>query len=492
MKFVTLFISLFFFVSCKNEKVEIQKNSFVVLCFDNYSPRPYTTPGGAFRPIDVGVTYISVFNEELQYFPNNLKDTLKIDCENDFVECLISYRNFEPVYFSLFKGDTVHVTMDSLCYPIMRSKHSKELTDLYNIPYSVRRGHTHLGLESQNWLGESYFVQMGETIDYIRQQNWAIAADYCPIGVLRDMFLSYSSSYIDTIQAYKQKGLLSDKASERYLYWLQMKKECAESILKNRATNHDGEMKKGISDSLLCYPSYRNFLRSYLSFYNSSKGSLIKETQESYFDLRKTFDQLAADSLPPLSKNVLLRYCVENMGESFSGQDVLAYSQKYLNITSDTVFYDQMITTYNLLADENELWLLDSDGKRTTYNQLVAQCIGKVIYVDFWASWCIPCINELPIVLHAKEIYGDRLTVCAVSLDKNRTLWKKGLEKYKMQHFINLTVLDEDGKADEQIEQLGIAAIPANFLLDKNHQVVGTNLHGKELINTLDRLLKNR
>lgn len=114
---------------------------------------------------------------------------------------------------------------------------------------------------------------------------------------------------------------------------------------------------------------------------------------------------------------------------------------------------------------------------------------GEYILIDFWASWCIPCIEGLPYIRQAKKMYGDKLTVCMVSMDKKHNMWIKSIDKEKLNSFINLNVYDELGQMNEDVQALGIESIPYNVLLDKQHRIVVTDLHQKELLDKLHELL---
>lgn len=119
----------------------------------------------------------------------------------------------------------------------------------------------------------------------------------------------------------------------------------------------------------------------------------------------------------------------------------------------------------------------------------IAQLKGKLILVDFWASWCIPCREGMPYIRKAVERYGDRLTVCLISMDKQHDAWKKLIVTDRLEQFINLTAVDNAGNMDKTVDGLGIKSIPYSFLLDEKHQVIATGLHKEALMNKLDSLL---
>ena len=113
---------------------------------------------------------------------------------------------------------------------------------------------------------------------------------------------------------------------------------------------------------------------------------------------------------------------------------------------------------------------------------------GKVVLVDFWATWCQPCVEELPNVLAAYAKYHDKgFEIVGISLDQNEDQMKRFIADKKItwqQYF--------DGKGfDSKLGQkYGVSAIPATYLIDGDGKIVARNLRGPALGHTLDRLLK--
>ena len=108
---------------------------------------------------------------------------------------------------------------------------------------------------------------------------------------------------------------------------------------------------------------------------------------------------------------------------------------------------------------------------------------GKYVLIDFWASWCGPCRNEMPNVKAAYEKYASKgFEVISISIDKKQKPWKTAIEELGM----NWTqVLNVDAA-----DIYGIYAIPKTFLIDPEGIVVAKDLRSKKLEKTLLNLLE--
>jgi len=112
---------------------------------------------------------------------------------------------------------------------------------------------------------------------------------------------------------------------------------------------------------------------------------------------------------------------------------------------------------------------------------------GKVVLLDFWASWCRPCRIENPNVVRLYEKYKDQgFEILGVSLDNNRGQWLKAIEQDKLswEH-----VSDLNGWRSEAAQDYYVRAIPATFLLDQEGKIIAKNLRGPSLERKLAEML---
>lgn len=114
---------------------------------------------------------------------------------------------------------------------------------------------------------------------------------------------------------------------------------------------------------------------------------------------------------------------------------------------------------------------------------------GKIVLVDFWASWCSPCRQEIPNLLSQYKMYKDKgFEILSVSLDSSRDKWLKAVQQEGMGW---AQVSDLNGSSNSVARLYGVSAIPATFLVDREGKLISTNLRGEDLNKKLAELFKN-
>jgi thiol-disulfide isomerase/thioredoxin len=132
-----------------------------------------------------------------------------------------------------------------------------------------------------------------------------------------------------------------------------------------------------------------------------------------------------------------------------------------------------------------EIALTDPDGNVRKLSSLK----GKVVLIDFWASWCGPCRKENPNVVAIYGKYHDKgFEVFSVSLDKDRESWLKAIAKDNLlwqNHVSDLKYWKSAGALT-----YGVSSIPYTVLVDKKGKIVAKKLRGDELENKVKELCK--
>lgn len=112
---------------------------------------------------------------------------------------------------------------------------------------------------------------------------------------------------------------------------------------------------------------------------------------------------------------------------------------------------------------------------------------GKVVLLDFWASWCMPCrLSNRKLVKLYPKYRNKGFEIMSVSIDDDTKDWKKALEKDKISW---PAVIDKGGWDTPTPRRWGVEAIPSSFLIDKEGRVIGMDLSPKELETVLKKIL---
>ncbi|GGB83872.1 TlpA family protein disulfide reductase [Dyadobacter sediminis] len=144
---------------------------------------------------------------------------------------------------------------------------------------------------------------------------------------------------------------------------------------------------------------------------------------------------------------------------------------------------------YHAKAQENEIKvgvmapeisLPTPQGKIVTLSSLR----GNLVLIDFWATWCAPCVEEQPELKRLYDTYnlsvkkGRKLEIYGVSLDSKKPAWEKAIRKFEIKW---PQVSDLKFWSSPVAKTYNLEGIPYNVVVDSDGYIIALNLHGKEL-----------
>ena len=214
------------------------------------------------------------------------------------------------------------------------------------------------------------------------------------------------------------------------------------------------------------------FLSAFKENRQNGLNLLFEYTKENMTNpVGETFFRIIAGNLESTQQRELLALA----RPEFKKDENIQRLENQLSMLEPTEIGKRFVDLKAKTPNEQDIALSDYVGK------------GKVVLVDFWASWCGPCRTEMPYVVEAYKKYKNKdFEVVGVSLDKDITSWKNGIKD------LNITwpqMSDLKFWDSELSAAYGVQSIPFTVLLDKDGTIIAKNLRGEELLLKLDELL---
>lgn len=276
--------------------------------------------------------------------------------------------------------------------------------------------------------------------------------------------------YLDNNQ-YKKYKLTGSAASTQLQVFLEAYNN-QYSALKEKITQYDSALQSNKSDSMLLV-------------YKGEKDKSLKDINQL---ILSNIQQSAAS---PALRSYLLAKSFATMDKNEIAK-LIGTSTIQFRGYAPIEFLNNVIKAQLKLNAPHPLFgkkapsfsLADSTGKRWHTDSL----IGKYALIDFWASWCKPCVEEIPNLSRAFRNYKTKnFTIVSVSLDSNLVAWKRTVKNEGM-YWQQLN--DKRAWESPIVKQYNMNALPFNVLIDTTGNVIAVNLRGRELSLKLKELLK--
>lgn len=137
-----------------------------------------------------------------------------------------------------------------------------------------------------------------------------------------------------------------------------------------------------------------------------------------------------------------------------------------------------------------EITMTKADGTAFSLSTLK----GKIVLIDFWATWCAPCVEEQPELKALYDTYSDKVKnnqfeILGISLDRNKESWQKAIDRFGINW---IQVSDLKFWKSPVAKLYEVDELPFNIIIDGQGTILAKNLHGKDLEDFLKKsLLQN-
>ncbi|WP_430410234.1 TlpA family protein disulfide reductase [Kordia sp.] len=465
MKNITVVLLIcILFLSCKEEvtpkkKIEEDKKpNEIVMIFNkrSYTKDTLRADDGSYtvkrdKPIFYtnGKTYEKIFLE-----PNNISKTDTVKIKTD-ISIVVNHR-YHFYYDSSYKfnvGDTIIFDYPNDA-PHVSVLNNTEKNDYnvevdYNLSHAVYKG----AVEFYNENNKRFRTEKEKTV----YRN-----------VLKENIIEKEKT-LDSL--YDLKKLSSD-----YYSFLKTTIHYKNKIIHSNYSADQTELK---NDSLLFIQSYQHFLNNF-----TFKHFDISYSQKGYQNLPDyltLYDSIEKSVLFSTKiKNYLLYNTTRSIIKNYDQSKITKYFDKFKQEVKDTVLVNRILEDFlldfsSLKTETADVNLINISKERKTLNEIIQSHKGKIIYVDFWASWCVPCREVMPDSKKLIQEYENKnIVFLFISIDTNFKSWKKAAKDENILYYRHSQLAINYPKATF-FKDLQLKSIPRYLIFDTDGQLIHKN-----------------
>lgn len=258
------------------------------------------------------------------------------------------------------------------------------------------------------------------------------------------------------------------------------------------------------NDDALIDPVQRTLVWYYITYQTSKENGFQKYTDMSKSMMDKyttSFDQLEGTTQLYYMARLLHEYCIKTPPstvrrvhkalESIDAEG--GYTEIATERCGDRMAEEDAVVVKDDTMDDEEdgvgassFKMTNLKGKKITLKEFK----GKVVYIDFWASWCGPCRKQFPFAKKLKHSLTKSqkkdIVFLYISIDNTEQIWKSAIEKLGIEGY---HVLSTGGWNSRAVKYFGINSIPRYMIVDKKGKIVDIDAKRPQMQGLLDDLL---
>ncbi|MCB0685927.1 MAG: TlpA family protein disulfide reductase [Saprospiraceae bacterium] len=493
IKFIIYVFWWMLFWSCAHDQEEIEQsvNHDSVVLISRYAPGPYNhylsedTVGqinlnktGPYAPISSPrFTYLDDRQVVRDWVPEiDFVDTIAIRCVDQYLEVKVdNYFTLMPTTFLFKAGDTVVIDypgklpsvkiLNRAIEDVALNYNNYRLSRLFNNSLSTHRK-VRLGVLLDHDLSydETVIKYYKKSLDAITEENHWLDS-LVSEGLISEDDFRYRIDNLNELR----KQHLKNRMIKKYV-----EDQEQESLERHLPVIDTFEFSK--VDSLMKFAFFRNRLDRISQYnlplifnFNGNAGS-------AFIDARIRFDSICMDSrFTQAARDFLLVGAYQQILANFPIEDRNIYWSRMNNMIHDRELLRDLENKYNLdFGDSNKLVLTSLSADSLTFQDLLQKYRGQWLYIDFWGSWCQPCLRQIPSSRKLyRELQENNIEFIFLALNDKRDQWLHVIASDSLNFGRHYLV--ENSSTSTVLETLSISTLPHYLVYNPDGQLIDSN-----------------
>lgn len=465
--FICLAVSLFGFSACSqlsnSETEAVEDKNIVVVFLKNPIQKESNTDNIFARPNSLSYYGEDLIRNDIRLNNPSRNDTIIVPGVQEFMPVDLYYNNVTFNYYFKQRDTVVFTFKDDV--PVAEIVNRETLPNDANFSFFAKKH-------------DNQPVKIDDKLIYLT------LSEMSPEEAVKGNYNKYLKrrSYLDSLESNKLvspnvKDFYSEQNRYEFVGALlyQKQSQIAADLLKNFSID------SMINDETLLYSEFfHSFLDRYL--WSDDFSVKIRTAQSISVDYKLLYEKIKTTFSNIKVRNYLLFYCLQKIQEEGSSESLKDYVAKFKTDVRDTIYNDYInknFSTYPSISGTTMLASLQGT-EDIDLKQYIKESVNKVLYVDLWASWCMPCRAAFPASEKLREDYkDDPINFVYISIDAKYTDWEKASHNESLSDYSNSFLL-RDAKNADLLKEIALTTIPRYLIFDKKGSLVFDNAPSPE------------